>query len=53
MGNLQWHEEAKCTQLYEGLSEEIKNELVHCPDAGNSLAGYIEHYKNIDNRLSV
>lgn len=49
MGDLRWNEEAQWTQLYKGLSEEMKNDLLHYPDDGNTLAGYIVQDKNIDN----
>lgn len=53
MDDFQWNEESQCTQLYECLSEGIKDELVHNPNDGNTLASCIEQYINIDNRLKT
>ena len=51
MGDLNWNEEAQRQQLYEGLSDEIKDGLViSCPWT-DSMAHLIQMCKELDTRF--
>lgn len=51
MADLQWDEQAKKAQLYEGLSEEMKDALVQQSPVNDSLNAYIDLCKTLDTRL--
>lgn len=49
--DLHWDEQAQKSQLYEGLSEEMKDALTHQTPVDDTLATYISLCKSIDTRL--
>jgi len=51
MGDLNWNEEAQKEQLYEGLSDEIKDALVTSRPRSNSLGHLIQICRELDNRI--
>jgi len=50
MGDLNWNEEAQREQLYEGLSDEIKDALVTSHPRSDSLGHLIPISRELDNR---
>jgi len=53
MGDLNWNEEAQREQLYEGLSDEIKDALVTSRPRSDSLGHLIQICRELDNRIHV
>jgi hypothetical protein len=51
MGDLNWDEIAQKDQLYEGLSEEMKDALLHRAASDDTLAAFINLCKDVDNRI--
>jgi len=51
MGDLNWNEEAQREQLYEGLSDEIKDALVTSRPRSDSLGHLIQICRELDNRI--
>jgi len=51
MGDLNWNEEPPREQLYEGLSDEIKDALVTSHSRSNSLGHLIQIRRELDNRI--
>jgi len=51
MGDLNWNEEAQREQLYEGLSDEIKDALVTSSPRSDSLSHLIQICHELDNRI--
>jgi len=51
MGDLNWNEEAQREQLYEGLSDEIKDALVTFRPRSDSLGHFIQICRDLDNRI--
>jgi len=51
MGDLNWNEEAPRKQLYEGLSDEIKDALVTSHPRSDSLGHLIQICQELDNRI--
>ena len=53
MGDLNWNEEAQREQLYEGLSDEIKDALVTSRPRSDSRGHLIQICRELDNRIRV
>jgi hypothetical protein len=51
MGDLNWDEMAQKDQLYEGLSEEMKDALTHREATDDTLTAFINLCKDVDNRI--
>jgi len=51
MGDLNWNEEAQREQLYEGLTDEIKDALVTSRLRSDSLGHLIQICRELDNRI--
>jgi hypothetical protein len=51
MGDLNWDEVAQKDQLYEGLSEEMKDALLHRAASDDTLAAFVNLCKDVDNRI--
>jgi len=51
MGDLNWNEEAQREQLYEGLSDEIKDALVTSCPRSDSLGHLIQICRELDNQI--
>lgn len=51
MGDLNWNEEAQKEQLYEGLSDEIKDALVTSRPRSDSLVHLVQTCRELDNRI--
>jgi len=51
LGDLNWNEEAQSEQLYEGLSDEIKDALVTSSPQSDSLGHLIQICRELDNRI--
>ena len=51
MGDLNWNEEAQREQLYEGLSDEIKDALVTSRPRSDSLGHLIQICRELDNQI--
>jgi hypothetical protein len=51
IGDLDWNEEVQKEQLYEGLSEEIKDALITTRPKQSTLKAFIQTCKELDNRI--
>ena len=51
LGDLNWNEEAQSEQLYEGLSDEIKDVLVTSRPRSDSLGHLIQICQELDNQI--
>jgi len=51
MGDLNWSKEAQREQLYEGLSDEIKDALVTFRRRSDSLGHLIQICRELDNQI--
>jgi hypothetical protein len=51
IGDLDWNEEVQKEQLYEGLSEEIKDALITTRPKGPTLKAFVQTCKELDNRI--
>ena len=51
IGDLNWNEEAQKEQLYEGLSDEIKDTLVTTCPRSDSLGHFVQTCRELDNRI--
>ena len=51
IGDLNWNEDAQKEQLYEGLSDEIKDALVTTQPGSDSLADFLQTCRELDNRI--
>ena len=51
IGDLNWNEDAQKEQLYEGLSDEIKDALVTIQLGSDSLADFLQTCRELDNRI--
>jgi len=51
MGDLNWNDDAKKEQLYEGLADEIKDALVTTRPESDSLAHFVQTCRELDNRI--
>jgi hypothetical protein len=51
IGDLNWNEDAQKEQLYEGLSDEIKDALVTTRPRSDSLTHFVQTCRELDNRI--